>query len=171
MDYFMAFVCASVTAIPFLISAIILLVFLSITAKKLIPDFKRSLQIREDSLVQSTKYSEEEIIKHLDFIITEALDEYVLFELSPKNIYYINIKLEDEIIKHLSEEVPKRISKTLFTHLSFIYNSDYIGEYIGKRIYVTVLNYVCTFNVQNEATPAAEPLVNNKTDIGNQLAE
>ena len=171
MGYFMAFVCSSVTAIPFLIVAIILLVAVIVILKKLTPDFNRALQIREDSLVQSTKYSEEEIIKHLDFIITEALDEYALLELSPKHIYYINTKLEDTIITHLSEEVPKRLSKTLYTHLSFIYNSDYLGEYIGKRIYITVLNYVCNFNLQNEANTTTESMINTKTDIGNQLSE
>lgn len=172
MDYFMAFVCSSVTAIPFLIVAIILLVAIIISLKKLIPDFKRALQIREDSLVQATKYSEDEIIKHLDYIIAEALDEYVLLELSPKNIYYINSKLEDTIITHLSEEIPKRLSKTLYTHLSFIYNNDYLGEFIGKRIYITVLNYVCNFNIQNDSKTTAESMVtNNRTDIGNKLAE
>jgi hypothetical protein len=156
-----------------LLTLIVFVIVLALTGriiKKILPTIQRSIQIREDTLVQSTKYSEDEIIKHLDYIITEALDEYVLLELTPKNIYYINNKLETAIVTHLSTEVPKRISKTLYTHLSFIYNNDYLGEYIGRRIYITVFNYVINFNVENEGKNSGEKMAGaKKVNIANEL--
>ena len=49
----------------------------------------RYFSLQSDVVIRDTKYSEEEIIKHLDYVITEALDEYVMLNISPKNIYYI----------------------------------------------------------------------------------
>ena len=109
----------------------------------------RRTSIKSDITIRDTVYKEDDIIGHLDYIISEALDEYVLLNIKPKNVYYINTKLENKMIDYLSEEVPKRISKTLLTHLSFIYNSDYVGEFIGKHIYMVVLNYVLTYNINN----------------------
>ena len=109
----------------------------------------RRTSIKSDITIRDTVYKEDDIIGHLDYIISEALDEYVLLNIKPKNVYYINTKLENKMIDYLSEEVPKRISKTLLTHLSFIYNSDYVGEFIGKHIYMVVLNYVLSYNINN----------------------
>lgn len=109
----------------------------------------RRTSIKSDVTIRDTVYKEDDIIGHLDYIISEALDEYVLLNIKPKNVYYINTKLENKMIDYLSEEVPKRISKTLLTHLSFIYNSDYVGEFIGKHIYMVVLNYVLSYNINN----------------------
>lgn len=109
----------------------------------------RYFSLQSDVVIRDTKYSEEEIIKHLDYVITEALDEYVMLNISPKNIYYINTKLENQIVEYLSEEIPTRISKTLITHLSFIYDNEYIGTFLGKHIYMLVLNYCLNFNINN----------------------
>lgn len=106
--------------------------------------------IKRAELVRNTKYSEEEIMNHLDFIIKEALEEYVLFNIRPKNIYYINTKLETEIVTDLAENVPGRISSTLMDHLELIYSYEYIGEAIGQRIYLFVVNYVVEFNINND---------------------
>lgn len=111
--------------------------------------------LNSDIAIRDTNYNEEEIIKHLDYIINEALDEYNVLILAPKQIFYINSKIEKEIIDYLSEEIPKRISKVLMTHLTFIYNDSYIGTFIGRRIYMIVLNWVLEFNVLKE--PQAQP--------------
>lgn len=118
--------------------------------KNIINVISREITLKSDMIIRDTTYKEDDIINHLDYIITEALEEYVLINIKPKDIYYINTALENKIIDHLSNEIPKRISKTLLTHLSFIYSSDYIGEFIGKHIYMTVLEYVLTYNM-NEA--------------------
>ena len=108
--------------------------------------------LKSDMIIRDTKYDEETIIAHLDYIINEALDEYNILHITPKQIYYINSKLETEIIEYLIDEIPKRLSKTLITHLNFIYNESYVGAFIGMRIYMTVLNWVLEFNVTREPT-------------------
>lgn len=106
-------------------------------------------RINADIMIRDTKYSEEEIIKHLNYIIKEALDDYVIYTLTPKNIYYINNKIENEIIVYLTEEVSNRLSVTLRTQLSFIYNEEYIGKFLGRHIYATVLDFVLQYNMDN----------------------
>ena len=106
--------------------------------------------ILADTVIRDTHYKEDEIIDHLDYIIKEALEEYITLKITPKKIYYINSAEESKIIKYLSDEVPNRISKTLMMHLSFIYDKDFIGIFLGKHIYMVVLNYVLEFNTNNK---------------------
>ena len=96
--------------------------------------FIKKISLESDIIIRDTQYKEDDIVNHLDYIIKEALDEYIILNIKPKEIYYINTKLENAIIEYLSEEIPRRLSKTLITHLSFIYNNEYIGEFIGKHI-------------------------------------
>lgn len=110
--------------------------------------FIRKISLESDALIKDTQYKEDDIINHLDYIIKEALDEYIILNIKPKEIYYINTKLENSIIEYLSMEIPRRLSKTLITHLSFIYNNEYIGEFIGKHIYIIVLDYVLEYNME-----------------------
>lgn len=110
--------------------------------------FIRKISLESDTLIKDTQYKEDDIINHLDYIIKEALDEYIILNIKPKEIYYINTKLENSIIEYLSMEIPRRLSKTLITHLSFIYNNEYIGEFIGKHIYIIVLDYVLEYNME-----------------------
>lgn len=110
--------------------------------------FIRKISLESDALIKDTQYKEDDIINHLDYIIKEALDEYIILNIKPKEIYYINTKLENSIIEYLSVEIPRRLSKTLITHLSFIYNNEYIGEFIGKHIYIIVLDYVLEYNME-----------------------
>jgi len=95
------------------------------------------------------KYDEAEIVGHLDYIIKEALDEYIIFNIQPKNIYYINSEMESRIVENLTEKIPDRLSETLLYNLSIVYSESFIGELIGRRIYMIVLNYVLEFNLTN----------------------
>lgn len=131
--------------------------------RTIVNSLAKRISIESDIAIRDTKYNEEDIIKHLDYIISEALDEYILLNIKPKNIYYINTKTENEIVKHLSEEIPKRISKTLLVHLAFIYDNSYIGQFIGKHIYMTVLNYVLNYNMENANEIDADGIKNNNT--------
>lgn len=128
---------------------IIVLFMLYYLVKHIINYMRNKNSIESDITIRDTKYNEDDIVGHLDYIINEAIDEYILLNIRPKNIFYINSKIEGEIIDHLIVEVPKRLSKTLLTNLSFIYNDDYIGEYIGKHIYIVVINYTLTYNFDN----------------------
>lgn len=131
--------------------------------KDIINNISRYVMAKSDTVIRDTKYNEEEIIGHLDYIIKEVLDEYNVLHIAPKQIFYINSKLEKEIITYVSDEVPKRLSNVLLTHLSFIYNKDYIGTFIGMRIYMTILNWVLEFNLQQE--PIVTPPDNKSTEI------
>lgn len=108
----------------------------------------QKISLNRDELVKS-EYNEAAIIGHLDYIINEALDQYVIFQLQPKNIYYINSKIETEIIEFLTDKVPDRISFKLMQQLELIYNRNFIPEFIGSRIYMIVLNYVLDYNINN----------------------
>ena len=118
--------------------------------KKVTSYLKAKNGVAVDTMIRDTKYDEEEIIRHLDYIINEALSEYVVFNINPQNVFYINSKMENEIIEHLTEEIPKRLSHTLLTQLSFIYDDDYIGTFVGRHIYMMVVDFVISFNVEHD---------------------
>ena len=118
--------------------------------KKVTSYLKAKNGVAVDTMIRDTKYDEEEIIKHLDYIINEALSEYVVFNINPQNVFYINSKMENEIIEHLTEEIPKRLSHTLLTQLSFIYDDDYIGTFVGRHIYMMGVDFVVSFNVEHD---------------------
>lgn len=109
----------------------------------------RMTTMHADEMLRDTQYEEKDIIKHLDYIITEAIDNYELFNIRPKNIFYINSKIEDDILATISEQVSNRISKTLMVQLSFIYSNEYIGEFIGSHIHLMVTEYVINFNTNS----------------------
>ena len=79
----------------------------------------KNLMIRDIEMFKM-KFSEIEILTHLDFIITECLDYYVAMTLTPKGLYYINTQIETEMINTLGEIVTTRISPTLYSQLSLI---------------------------------------------------
>ena len=98
----------------------------------------------------SIKYDKDLIISHLDFIINEALDNYIAMNIVPKNTYYITNQMENDITDKLVDIVSNRIPPLLYSKLSLIYDPGSIGTVIGQRIYTAVLEYVISFNVQNE---------------------
>lgn len=108
-------------------------------------------KIKSDELIKDTKIDNTGL-DILDSLINDVLEEYAIFEIKTKNIDYINNKLENKIRDYLTEEIPKRISILLMKKLEYMYNSEYIGELIGKRIYMIVTDYTLRFNVENEPT-------------------
>lgn len=106
-----------------------------------------NIALKHDLMVRDTKYNEDEIINHLKYIIDETLNEYVIINITAKDIPYITTVIETEIREYLTEEVPKRISNVLLTHLSYIYNDNYVGKFIGIQIYMTVVDYKVRYNL------------------------
>jgi hypothetical protein len=121
-----------------------------VSADKFAKVMNRKNNMDRDIEFLKIKYNEEEIISHLNFIIDECLDYYIAMHITPKQPYYINNNMETEIINHLGKLVPSRISPTLYSQLSLIYDNEQIAQAIGERIYIKVLEYVINFNVQNE---------------------
>ena len=108
------------------------------------------INIKNEIMIRDIDYDEEKILKHLNYIIEEVLTEYVVLYIKAKDPVYINTAMEDEMVTYLSEEVPKRLSKVLLTHLSYIYDKDFIGTYIGKQIYMNVVNYKTNYNIDRD---------------------
>ena len=132
------------------ILAVLGLILLYVIARKFAKIMNSKNLMERDIEMYKMKFSEQEIITHLDFIMTEYLDYYVTMYITPKQVYYINKSMEDEMVKTLSEVIPTRISPTLYSQLSLIYDPSQIPKVIGEKLYLKMLEYVIEFNVQNE---------------------
>lgn len=117
---------------------------------KLIIVLKSKFEFDKDIKSLQINYDEDIILKHLDFIIEETVNDYFIYNIRPKNIYYINNALENEIVEYVSNAVAGKVSPTLQLELSLLYAKDYIGKAVGTRIYSKVLEYILVFNVDNE---------------------
>ena len=137
--------------IIYIILIISALIIVNQTAKKFARIMNSRNLMERDIEMYKMNYSEQDILSHLEFIIDECLEYYVAINLAPKSLYYINNTTETEIVNKLGEIVPSRISPTLYSQLSLIYDSNQIASVIGEKIYLKVLGYVIEFNVQNEA--------------------
>lgn len=133
-----------------IILAAIMIYTIYISAKRFANTNNNRNLMWRDIEMYKIKFSEQEIISHLDFIIEECLDYYIAMVITPKNLYYINTSLETEITNTLGEIVSSRISPTLYSQLSLIYDESQIATVVGERIYTKVLEYVIQFNIQNE---------------------
>ena len=135
--------------IIWIILALLILYTVYVSVNKIVKVVNSKNLLMRDIEMFKMKFSEEEILNHLDFIITECLDYYVAMTLTPKGLYYINTQLETEITNNLGEIVSARISPTLYSQLTLIYDPSQISNVIGEKIYTKVLEYVVQFNVQN----------------------
>ena len=54
--------------------------------------------------------------------------------------------------EYIVEEVSNRIPVLLMKKLEYICNPDYLGDLIGKRVYMAVMNYVLDFNTSGNNT-------------------
>lgn len=88
-------------------------------------------------------------VEMLDSLISTTLEEYSILILEPKQITYIPIKLEEEILEYTKDKVSSKLSHLLLQKLAFIYNDEYIPTLIGDRIYLAVLDFVLAYNANN----------------------
>ena len=117
---------------------------------KAIRDLKRKMNYLTDNQTPTlVKYDEKEIIGHLEYLVSEVIDFYVIMNFSSKNIYYITSSLEKEMLDKITESVSERISPTLLSELEFIYNKDFVGKFIGEYIYLKVSEFVVVYNTEN----------------------
>lgn len=129
---------------------LIVLIMVSYVIKKTFLYLYLKIKLKDISLTKEMTYDEKEIISHIDYLINEAIEEYLLLHINPNEVHYINSKTEEKILDYIKEEIPKRISDVLVAKLGLIYNENYIGEFIGKRAYLSVTNYVIEFNIDNK---------------------
>lgn len=108
---------------------------------------KNWLYIQKNKEAKNTSYNDQFILSHLNLIISQVLDSYVLFNINiDSNIYYISSDMQTEMINAISDKVAKRISPTLYDELSVLYNSEEVGAVIGELIYLAVQSFAIDFN-------------------------
>ena len=122
-------------------------------AKKSIEIKYQKNKIESDRLIKDTTI-DNTAIESLDTLIQDILEEYVILQMKPKvrDIYYINNNMETEMREYIVEEVSNRIPVLLMKKLEYICNPDYLGDLIGKRVYMAVMNYVLDFNTSGNNT-------------------
>lgn len=109
-------------------------------------------KIESDRLIKDT-IIDDSALKMLDSLINEIIEEYVILELRPKNVFYINNNIESEMREYIVDQITERMPVLLMKKLEYVCNPNHIGELIGKRVYMSVMNYVLEFNVNSEQKP------------------
>ena len=130
---------------------IILIIIVFTLGKQLCSWLQRLILAKEAKIVAELKF-DDNAFETLDKMIQETLEEYKVFTLNTKELHYIKSSDEQEIVKYIQESVSKKMSTALLKKLSQSINEDYVGEYIGRRIYLAVLNFVLEYNIDREPT-------------------
>ena len=141
---------------------IIWLFLIVIIANRRIRDWLYIQKIKE---AKNTTYNDEFILSHLNLLISQVLDNYVIFNINiDENIYYISSDMQTDMINAISDKVSKRISPTLYDELSLLYHPDEVGAIIGELIYMAVQSFAIDFNrakATDKRTPQTQSLEKN----------
>lgn len=130
---------------PYLINLLLIMISIVLLAIvlylfKSIQNLKKQATLREyeiniSSVIDDTTFG------LLDKLIIECFTEYIALNVEYKDITYIDANLETEIAKAVSYNVTERLSPTLITKISLVYNVNNITDLITKKVYLHVLNY------------------------------
>lgn len=126
---------------------IILLIF--IVLANIFSKIDRLISLKETQITMRARL-DNSALTALDNIINEAFEEYKILEFNVKEYQYISNAIEKEIVEYLSAEVSRRISPLLLKKLEYLYNKEYVGQLIGKRVYLIVLNFVLEYNLKEQ---------------------
>ena len=107
-------------------------------------------------------YSEEDVIKHLEFIINDLVQQYTLLQIRSDSVFYIDKNTQEKMSEYVIDNIYDRISESLLMKLSLIYNKNNLGSIIGEHIYMNINNFVLNYNL-NSSNDIAN-LLNNNTD-------
>lgn len=141
--------------IDFISSTNFLLIIIILAAYNLGSKYIRTLNakniLERERLIKDTPINQnKEILECLDGLILDVISDYQLLNLKPKNILYINNDQEKILRDYVVEEIDKRIPDMLLDKLRLVCNVNYLGEFIGNRIYFAVLNFVLEYNINSE---------------------
>ena len=128
---------------------LLIIALLFIAFKQILMFSKQILQLKEAKVISELKINND-AVEALDDLIKSVLDEYMIFYLNTKELNYIPNKEEEAIIKYMQDNVPSRVPMILLKKLEYNINSEYIGAYIGTRIYMIVLDFVLEFNTTKQ---------------------
>jgi hypothetical protein len=129
------------------VEIVVIIIFIYLILDHLIRTTSQLISIKESMFISRVKL-DSSALEALDRLIKDVLDEYEIFYLNIKikESSYISSKEEQEMINFVQEEVGKRISPILLKKLEYNINGDCIGNYIGTRIYMIVLDFVLGYN-------------------------
>ena len=130
---------------PYLINLLLILVCLLLLAIilyifKKVQNLNKQLNLKEYEINVSTTI-DDNTFGLLDKLISDCFLEYVVLNVEYKDIQYIDSELEKEITKAVSYMVIERLSPTLITKISLVYNVNNITDLVSKRVYLQVVNY------------------------------
>lgn len=124
----------------FLIVASLLLITIMMYIIKKINTMSRELVLREYEINISSDTSDD-VLNLLEKIIGECFVEYTVLNIEYKDIAYIDAELEKEIVKNVAYKVSERLSPTLISKISLVYNIENLSSLISERTYLHVINY------------------------------
>lgn len=130
---------------PYLINLLLILIYLLLLTIilyifKKVQNLKKQLNLKEYEINISTTI-DDNTFGLLDKLISDCFLEYVVLNVEYKDIQYIDSELEKEITKAVSYMVIERLSPTLITKISLVYNVNNITDLVSKRVYLQVVNY------------------------------
>lgn len=100
----------------------------------------KELNLREYDLNINSDINDDIFIL-LDKIIQECFSEYTILNLEYRNIEYINEELEQLITQEVAHRVIDRISPTLISKISLIYNISNFDQLLSERVYLATMAY------------------------------
>ena len=130
---------------PYLINLLLILICLLLLTIilyifKKVQNLKKQLNLREYEINVST-IVDDNTFGLLDKLVSDCFLEYVVLNVEYKEIQYIDSELEKEITKAVSYMVLERLSPTLITKISLVYNVNNLADLVSKRVYLQVVNY------------------------------
>ena len=140
--------------INFISSTNFLLIIVVLAAYNLGSKYIRTLNakniLERERLIKDTPINQnKETLECLDGLILDIIGDYQLLNLKPKNILYINNDQEKILRDYVVKELDKRIPEILLDKLRLVCNVNYLGDFIGNRIYFAVFNFVLEYNTNS----------------------
>lgn len=130
---------------PYLINLLLILICLLLLTIilyifKKVQNLKKQLNLREYEINVST-IVDDNTFGLLDKLVSDCFLEYVVLNVEYKEVQYIDSALEKEITRAVSYMVMERLSPTLITKISLVYNVNNLTDLVSKRVYLQVVNY------------------------------
>lgn len=106
---------------------------------------KMELNLKEYEIRISSEISDD-TFELLDNFISREFSDYIVLNVAYRNLDYINDDLQDKIRREVAYNVTERMSSTLLSKLSVIYNTSIIEKIIAEKVYITTMSYVLEKN-------------------------
>jgi len=120
-----------------------------VVVNKIISNARSKIAFDIDNEMMKIKYNEDDIMKHLKWLIERYATRYQLYNLEAKEMPYINDEIENQWRVYVLENVSKAIPKSLKIQLSLIYNEDIMWEIVGEEIYDSITSLRLSYNEEH----------------------